>query len=39
MGAVLDTNVIIEIARGNKDVLNAILKLDKTFYVTSITRF
>jgi len=39
MGAVLDTNVIIEIARDNKDVLNAVLKLDKTFYVTSITRF
>ncbi|WP_297070294.1 type II toxin-antitoxin system VapC family toxin [Thermococcus sp.] len=39
MGAVLDTNVIIEIARDNKDVLNSVLKLDKTFYVTSITRF
>ncbi len=39
MGAVLDTNVIIEIARDNKDVLNAVLEFDKTFYVTSITRF
>lgn len=39
MGTVLDTNVIIEIARGNKDVLNAVLEFDKTFYVTSITRF
>ena len=31
MGAVLDTNVIIEIARNNKDkdVLNAVLGFDK----------
>ncbi|ASJ01565.1 type II toxin-antitoxin system VapC family toxin [Thermococcus gorgonarius] len=39
MGAVLNTNMIIEIARGNEDVLNAVLGFDKTFYVTSITRF
>ncbi|WP_461864324.1 type II toxin-antitoxin system VapC family toxin [Thermococcus sp.] len=39
MGAVIDTNVIIEMARGNEEVLNAVLKLDRTFYVTSITRF
>ncbi|ASJ08214.1 twitching motility protein PilT [Thermococcus siculi] len=38
MGAVLDTNVIIEIAR-NEELLDAVLKLDNTFYVTSITRF
>ncbi len=26
-------------ARGNEKVLNTVLKLDRTFYVTSITRF
>jgi len=29
----------LKIARDNKDVLNAVLEFDKTFYVTSITRF
>jgi tRNA(fMet)-specific endonuclease VapC len=38
MGAVLDTNVIIEIAR-NEELLDKVLKLDNTFYITSITRF
>ncbi len=35
--AVLDTNVIIEIARGNRKVLNAVLAEDNYFYITSIT--
>lgn len=34
MGAVLDTNVIIEIARKKE-----LLELDNLFYMTSITRF
>jgi tRNA(fMet)-specific endonuclease VapC len=38
MGAIIDTNVIIEIAR-NKEVLDRVLELDNTFYITSITRF
>ncbi|WP_048148584.1 type II toxin-antitoxin system VapC family toxin [Palaeococcus ferrophilus] len=38
MGAVLDTNVIIEVAR-NEELLDKVLKLDNTFYLTSITRF
>ncbi len=38
-GEVLDTNVILEIAEDSKDVLNAVLGFDKTFYVTSIARF
>ncbi len=39
MGSVLDTSVIIEIARGNNKVLEKVLSLDKNFYVTSITIF
>ncbi len=39
MGAVLDTNVIIEIARGNREILEKALGLDNTFYITSITKF
>ncbi|MHA1594376.1 MAG: type II toxin-antitoxin system VapC family toxin [Candidatus Baldrarchaeia archaeon] len=39
MGAVLDTSVIIEIARGNEKVLKKVLSLDNTFYITSITKF
>jgi len=39
MGAVFDTNVIIEIARDKRDLLNNVLEFDKTFYVTSTTRF
>ncbi len=39
MGAVLDTNVIIEIARGNDEVFEKITALDNTFYITSITKF
>ncbi|AFL95213.1 hypothetical protein containing PIN domain 18 [Thermococcus cleftensis] len=39
MGAVLDTNVIIEIVRGNGEVLNRVTSLDSTFYITSITKF
>ncbi|NJE76703.1 type II toxin-antitoxin system VapC family toxin [Thermococcus sp. ES12] len=39
MGAVLDTNVIIEIARGNGEVLDRVTSLDSTFYITSITKF
>jgi len=31
--------VIIEIARGNKAILNEVLSIDKTFYVTAITKF
>ncbi|MDI3475206.1 MAG: tRNA(fMet)-specific endonuclease VapC [Thermococcaceae archaeon] len=38
MGAVLDTNVIIEVAR-NREFLDKVLELDNTFYITSITRF
>jgi tRNA(fMet)-specific endonuclease VapC len=38
MGAVLDTNVIIELAR-NKELLGRLLELDNLFYITSITRF
>ena len=34
--AVLDTNVIIEIARGNREVLNTVLFEDNYFYITSI---
>ncbi len=37
--AVLDTNVIIKIARGNREVLNAVLAEDNYFYITSITWF
>ncbi|NJE04305.1 type II toxin-antitoxin system VapC family toxin [Thermococcus sp. MV11] len=39
MGAVLDTNVIIEIARGKGEVLDRVTSLDSTFYITSITKF
>jgi len=39
MGAVLDTNVIIEIARGNNEVFEKVTALDNTFYITSITKF
>ncbi|ADC65712.1 PilT protein domain protein [Ferroglobus placidus DSM 10642] len=37
--AVLDTSVIIEIARGNRKALNAVLSEDNYFYITSITWF
>lgn len=37
--AVLDTNVIIEIARGNKELLDSVLSADSYFLITSITRF
>jgi len=37
--AVLDTNVIIEIAGGNRKVLDEVLSADSQFYITSITRF
>ncbi len=36
--AVLDTNVIIEIARGNREVLNTVLVENDYFYITSIVR-
>ncbi|AEH25539.1 type II toxin-antitoxin system VapC family toxin [Pyrococcus yayanosii] len=39
MGAVLDTNVIIEVARGNETVLRDVLSIDSTFYITSVTKF
>ena len=39
MGAVLDTNVIIEIARGNDEVFEKVTALDNTFYITSISKF
>ncbi len=39
MGAVLDTNVIIEIARGNREVFEKATALDNTFYITAITKF
>ena len=39
MGSVLDTSVIIEIARGNDRVLSEVTSLDKSFYITSITVF
>ncbi len=39
MGQSLNTNVIIEMAGGNEEVFNTVLKLDRTFYVASITRF
>ncbi len=39
MGAVLDTNVIIEIARGNREVFEKVTALDNTFYITAITKF
>jgi len=37
--AVLDTNVIIEVARGNKELLDRVLSIDSYFLITSITRF
>ncbi|WP_148883174.1 type II toxin-antitoxin system VapC family toxin [Thermococcus aciditolerans] len=39
MGAVLDTNVIIEIARDNEEVFEKVTALDNTFYITSISKF
>jgi len=39
MGAVLDTNVIIEIARGNREVFEKVITLDNTFYITAMTKF
>ncbi|MCS7103531.1 MAG: type II toxin-antitoxin system VapC family toxin [Candidatus Korarchaeum sp.] len=39
MGSVLDTKVVIEIAAGNKRVLDEVLALDSTFCLTAITRF
>lgn len=39
MGAVLDTNVIIEIAGGNSEVFEKVTALDNTFYITAITKF
>ncbi len=39
MGAVLDTNIVMEIAAGNKEVLDKILSLDDEFYLTTISRF
>ncbi|GEM_PF-616001 len=39
MGAVLDTNVVIEIAVGNKEVLDKVLSVDNEFYLTTISRF
>ena len=39
MGAVLDTNVIIEIAGDNEEVFEKVTALDNTFYITSITKF
>ena len=37
--AVLDTNVIIEVARGNEELLDSILSIGSYFLITSITRF
>jgi hypothetical protein len=37
--AVLDTNVIIEIARGNKKVLDNVLSIDSYFHITPIMIF
>ncbi|WP_232194582.1 hypothetical protein [Thermococcus sp. PK] len=31
--------MIIEIARGNREILEKALDLDNTFYITSITKF
>ncbi|RLI75882.1 type II toxin-antitoxin system VapC family toxin [Archaeoglobales archaeon] len=39
MGTVLDTNVIIEVARGNESVLKKVLSVDTHFYITTITSF
>ncbi len=39
MGAVLDTNIVIEIAAGNKEVLDKVLSIDIEFYLTTISRF
>ncbi|MBO8182316.1 MAG: type II toxin-antitoxin system VapC family toxin [Archaeoglobus sp.] len=39
MGAVLDTNVIIEVARGNESVLKRVLSVDNHFYITAVTKF
>ena len=38
-GAGLDTDVIIEIARGNREVFEKVTALDNTFYITAITKF
>ncbi|GAB6136537.1 type II toxin-antitoxin system VapC family toxin [Thermococcus prieurii] len=39
MGAVLDTNVIIKIARDNDEVFDKVTALDNTFYIAPITKF
>jgi len=39
MAAVLDTSVIIELARGNERVRQRVLESDKEFYITTITKF
>ena len=39
MGSVLDTNIVIEVAAGSKGVLDEVLSIDNTFYLTTISRF
>ncbi|WP_231845530.1 PIN domain-containing protein [Pyrococcus abyssi] len=39
MGAILDMNVIMGIAHGNREIFGKVLNLDSTFYITSITKF
>ncbi|MFA4669759.1 type II toxin-antitoxin system VapC family toxin [Pyrococcus kukulkanii] len=41
MGAVLDTNVILELGRKGRgsDIFEKISSIDNTFYITSITKF
>jgi len=37
--AVLDTNIIIEVGKGNIKVLDRVLAIDNYFQITSLTRF
>jgi predicted nucleic acid-binding protein len=39
MGIVSDTNVIMEVARGNEDVLKRVHSIDNHFYITVVTEF
>ncbi|ASJ17415.1 twitching motility protein PilT [Thermococcus chitonophagus] len=41
MGAVLDTNIILELGRKGQgsDIFEKISSIDNTFYITSITKF
>ncbi len=39
MATVLDTNIIIELVRGNKEIIELLKDVDKEYYITSITKF